>query len=195
MNGGDRQQDPNDAGWVFKSDGVGNSVPKNQPAGPGQQSPALPDANTIEWTASEYIAHQKNFSWYLGLTVATIVVAGIIYLITKDKISTGFVLFAGIVVGVIAGRKPRLIAYRLDSSGLTVGQKYYPYGQFKSFAVMPQGPIAVVMLMPLKRLAPSVDMYVPPENAQAILELLTQHLPAETRQPGAAERFAHRVRF
>lgn len=196
MNGGSQKQDANDAGWVFKPGGTtGSSVP-GRPVSVAQPVQSIPqNADAIEWTASEYIAHQKHFSWYLGLAAVTIVVAVIVYLITRDVVSTGFILFAGFVLGVLAGRKPRLVAYRLDAGGLTIGQRYYPYGQFKSFSVMQQGPMAVVKFMPLKRLLPSVDAFVPPDNADAILNLLSQNLPAESRQPGAVDRLAHRIRF
>ena len=181
-------------GWVFKPAGSDNTASSEAT----DHSPARETVETkdsVEWTASEYVAHQKTASWYVQLFLATVVVAALVYVITRDTMSTGVMLFAGLVFAVVAARKPKVLAYRLDQGGLTVGQKYYPYSQFKSFALMQEGPLATIIFMPLKRFNPSVDIYIPPDNADAILEVLSNNLPFETRKPGLVDTFAHRIRF
>ena len=187
-------QDPNHAGWVFKPGGSSDSPKSKTPDAFPEQAPSA-SKDSVEWTASEYVAHQKQVGWYLGLAAITLAIATLLYFITRDSISTAFVVFAGFVLGVTAARKPRVVAYRVDQGGLSIGQKYYPYSQFKSFVIMQQGPLATVMFMPLKRILPSIDMYIPPENADAIMEVLANNLPLETRTPGVIDTFAHRIRF
>lgn len=182
------------AGWVFKPDG---SAPPQGDASRDNQVPqaASPAEGSVEWTGSEYVSHQKNVSWYLQVVLAAVLIAAVVYLITRDVLSAAVVLFAGFIFMLAAARKPRVLAYRLDRGGLTIGQKYYPYGQFKSFAIVQQGPLATIVFMPLKRFMPTVDVYIPPDNAEAIVEVLSNNLPLETRTPGIVDTFAHRIRF
>ncbi|HZM63554.1 MAG TPA: hypothetical protein VFB59_00290 [Candidatus Saccharimonadales bacterium] len=191
MDRGDKRDSTEQAGWVVTAN---QQTPNNaQPS--AQTARPQSSGDMVEWTASEYIAHQKSAAWYVKVIFFALLLACLVYFITRDVISTFVILFAGLVFSVAGARKPRTLAYRLDQGGLTVGQKYYPYSQFKSFAVVEQGPLTTVMLLPLKRLLPSVDIYAPPENVQAIGDILTEHLPLEVRKPGVVDTFAHRIRF
>lgn len=196
MNGGSNGQQPDnqEAGWVFKPGGSAAS-PSPQTTGGAQETPTKAPSTSLEWTASEYIAHEKHAGWYAQVLVAGVVVAILVYIITRDVISAGVIVFAGVIFAVAAARKPRVIAYRVDSGGLTAGQRYFPFSQFKSYAIMQEGPLTTVVFMPLKRFMPTVDVHIPPENAEAILTVLSTSLPLETRKPGLVDTFTNRIRF
>jgi len=189
MNGGDNGQQ---SGWVFKPGGSATPpLPESHEAPP----PPITAEDSVEWTASEYVAHEKHGGWYAQVMLATVIIAALVYIITRDVFSTGIIVFAGLVFAVAAARKPRVIAYRVDQGGLTAGQRYYPFSQFKSYAVMQEGPLVTVLFAPLKRFMPTVDIYVPPESAEAILAVLSNSLPIETRKPGLVDSLANRIRF
>ncbi|MGH7158295.1 MAG: hypothetical protein ACREGD_04495 [Candidatus Saccharimonadales bacterium] len=190
MDGGNNgRQAGQQAGWVFSPGGAGvQSTDAPRQSDEAQKS-------SVEWTASEYVAHEKHTAWYVQVLLATVVVAALVYLITRDVISSGIIVFAGVVFAVAAARKPRVLAYRVDAGGLTVGQKYYPYTQFKSFAVMAEGSLATVVFMPHKRFAPSIDVYVPPENANAIIAVISGSLPIVNRKQGMVDTITNRIRF
>lgn len=193
------------AGWVFKpGDAAAAPQQSQQSAQPPQQAggaqtsaarqPAQPP-ETVEWTASEFIAHQKGFGWYALWFLAAIAIAGIVYLVTRDFISLAVLLFVAILFAVASAHKPRVLAYRLDQAGLTVGQRFYSYAQFKSFAVVQQGAFATVVLVPLKRFMPSIDIYIPPDNAEKIMGVLSANLPLEPREQGFVDTLAQKIRF
>lgn len=187
MNGGDKGQSASQpAGWVFKPGGSVN---------PDDAGHTNSSQDLVEWTASEYVAHEKSIGWHLWLVAAAVIVAALVYLITRDTISTGVVLFAAVVFAVTAARKPRVLAYRVDQGGLTIGQKYYPYSQFKSFAVLQEGAFFTLSFLPLKRFSPSVDIHVPPDNAEAIMNVLTNNLALEPRRQGLVDTLTHRIRY
>jgi hypothetical protein len=123
------------------------------------------------------------------------VVAVLIWLLTKDTISSVVILFAAFVFGFYARRQPRELAYRLDDGGLTIGPKFYPYAGFRSFAVMDEGAFSSVVFMPLKRFAPLVTIYYDPKDEENIVGLLSDRLPMEERQKDAVERLMWRIRF
>ncbi|WP_206780514.1 hypothetical protein, partial [Microbacterium sp. AISO3] len=75
----------------------------------------------MRWTASEYIAHDRGPSWYVGLGFCAILLAGLVYLLTRDYISSGMIIIVAGVFGVFAVKKPRVLEYSIDDRGLTIG--------------------------------------------------------------------------
>jgi len=156
--------------------------------------PQGPDGS-IEWTASEFIAHEKSAIWYLSLSGAALLLAGLVWLVTKDKISAGVVIFGAVLFGIYAARKPRQLQYRLDNHGLAIGAKHFSYGAFRSFSVVPEGGINSIVFSPLKRFAPLITIYYDPADEAKIVALLSERLPTEVRKKDAIDRLMWRIRF
>lgn len=153
------------------------------------------DNQAVTWTASEFIAHDKPFGWYAALGLAATAFAGAVYLISRDFISVGVVLVAAALFGFYAKHKPRQMEYRLDSNGLSVGQKRFRYGNFRSFAVVEENAISSIVFMPLKRFAMPTTIYYPPEEEDKIVGVLADRLPMEQRGHDAIDKLMHRVRY
>lgn len=158
-------------------------------------SPELNDDQVITWTASEYVEHEKNGGWYLMLTLASIGLAAIIFLITRDKISAGVVIFGAIALGVYGARPPRQLTYQLNNSGLTIGQKSFNYDDFRSFAVVPEGAFSSIVLVHHKRFAPLTTIYCAPDNEDQVIDMLAKRLPVEEHKIDAVEHLMRRIRF
>jgi hypothetical protein len=154
-----------------------------------------PPGEAITWTASEFIAHAKSFGWYFVLAVVAVAVAAAIYLVTRDMISSGVIIVAALFLGFYAGHKPREMQYRLDASGLNVGEKYFSYNQFRSFAVLPEGAFSSIVFMPLKRFAVPTTIYYPPEEEDRIVGMIGGSLPLEQHGHDAVDRLMHRIHF
>lgn len=181
----DEDQEP--AEWQFHAE--------DAPATTTVQEPPHHLAAPVSWTASEYIAHQKNAGWYvlLGLGVSALAIA--IYFLTHDNISVVMTVVVGIIFGVFAARQPKEITYALDQNGLQIGQKFYPYGGFKSFSVMQEGAIPSIQLMPMQRFMPAISLYYDPKDEDRILAVLTDYLPHEERQHDMVDRLMRKLRF
>ena len=149
----------------------------------------------ITWTASEFIAHTKSFGWYFVLAIAAIAAAAGIYVMTRDVISAGVIIVAATFLGFYAGHKPREMQYRLDGSGLSIGEKHFTYSQFRSFSVMPEGAFSSIVFMPLKRFAVPTTIYYPPEDEDRIVAMLGGRLPMEQQGHDAIDRLMHRIHF
>ena len=152
-------------------------------------------SSSINWKASEFVEHHKNFSWYTGLILVALILAALVFIATRDKISTGMVLIAALVLGIFAARKPRVLDYRLDDTGLTIGAKFYDYAAFKSFSVIDEGPAYSIFLMPMKRFMPGLSLYYDQKDQGKIVDILAQRLPLEDRHVDTVDRFMHRIRF
>ncbi|MET0779670.1 MAG: hypothetical protein ABWY71_02435 [Candidatus Saccharimonadales bacterium] len=153
------------------------------------------EAHTVTWTASEYIAHHKTPAWYAAVLAAVVALAAITFLITRDKISTVTITIVGILFCIAAARKPRVLTYKLDRDGLTLGQRFHPYGEFKSFSVVREGAFSNVDLMPMKRFMPMTSIYFSPDDEDNILDALSEHVAFEERSHALFDRFMRNVRF
>jgi hypothetical protein len=170
--------------WDYHPEGSAAPEPIAAPTLPGASTAQAPDPNAIDWSASEFIAHDKSPMWYVILAGGTAVVCAALYLLFHDTVSVVAVAILAVVLGVAAARKPRIVEYRLDRGGLSIGKQFHPYGNFKSFAVIDEGAFASITLLPLKRFNLPVSVYFSPEDEREILELIASHLPL---QPGALD--------
>lgn len=195
---GQSQGQDENAGWQYKPDAT------SAPAGGNNGfSPAAAPANgaaqnlpsEVEWTASEFVAHDKGVGWYLILALVSLIIGGLVYLITSDIFSTAVVIILGIIFGVAGSRKPRVLTYRLTREGITAGNKFYPYGDYKSFAYLDEHPFASIVFIPLKRFGFPLSVYLAPEDEHRVLEVLATHLPLERGEIGVIDSLMRRARF
>ena len=176
--------------WKYHPDGA-----SADDSGAMQSETAPADDNAVEWTASEFIVHDKSPLWYVILGALTIAVAVLLYFLTHDVISVGVVVILGIIVGVAAWRKPRIVSYRVDRGGISVGKAFHPYGGFKSFAVIDEGAFASITFLPMKRFALPLSIYFSPEDEPKIMDVLASHLPVEPGQLDSLDRFMRNIHF
>lgn len=169
-----------------------------EPAAPQPDLPEDDDvdpAQTIAWTASEFIVHAKSFGWYAGLTAAAIAGAVIVFFVTKDAVSVGVVVVSAILLGIYGRHQPRQLEYRLGIHGLKIGQRSFEYTQFRSFSVVPEDAFSSIVFMPLKRFAIPITIYYAPEDEDRIVKLLADRLPLEEGGHDAVDRLMQRIRF
>lgn len=183
--------------WEYKPDGKQASAMPGLPttgAAPGA-APRTASGTSVSWTASEYIDHSRGADWYLGLVAGTVVLAAAVYFVTKDYFAGGVIAAVGIIVGVFSTHKPRQIQYELASTGLRVGDKSYPLSLFKSFALIREGALSSVNLVPIKRFMPPLSIYFDPSDEQKIVTILGEHLPLAEGGLDAVERLSRRLRL
>lgn len=201
---GDKPNTPDASGnWQFSQDDGKSDSPAADPAASTTPASAddraaqqaAPENEEVDWTASEFIQHEKSINWYLILAASVLFFTALIYLITRDKITSGIIVVAALFFGIYAARKPRTLNYRLGASGLMVGDKFYDFSQFRSFVVLHEGAFNSVSFMPLKRFMPVLTVYYAPDDEQKIVQLLSMRLPMENRGKDIIDRFLHRIRF
>jgi len=150
---------------------------------------------TVSWSASEYIEHQRGGSWYLLLVIGTLGLSAIIYVWTKDYFATGTIVAVGIILGSVARWKPKQVSYELSSSGLQAGEKFYPLNQFKTFSIVHEGHLSSLVLNPLKRFMPPISVFFDEEDEERIVGAIGNHLPMEEGSPDRIDRLTRRLRF
>jgi hypothetical protein len=153
------------------------------------------DDKPVSWTASEYIDHENGLSWYGMLFLATVVVSGSIYLLTKDYLATGTIIILGVIVATAAARRPEKITYQLSSTGIKIGEKFYSFRGYRSFYIVKDGALHSISLMPLKRFSPALSIYFDPADEEHIVKRLSERLPFEEHQMDLVDKISRRLRF
>lgn len=170
-------------------------LPKEEslPEPPKEDRPLM--TGSIEWTASEYVENHKNAGWFIAVGFSAVLLAGVLYFITRDLISIAIVSIAVILFAIAGAKKPRTLKYLLDDNGITIADKLFPFSTFKSFAVINEGGINSIQLLPLKRFQMALSIYYPPPQEEMILKVLGSHLPAEDRKHDLIDRLMRRLNF
>ncbi len=190
----DNEQMPEEqANWQYSTEHTTDSYDGSDVS--NSRGVPLPTIPSIEWSASEYVAHEKSTNWYISLMAGSSVLVIAVFLITRDYLASIVILLACSAVGVYAARKPSINSYAINEKGIQVGDKFHPYPEFRSFSIVEEGAINSIWVKPLKRFAPIVVMYFSPEDEQKIIDTLANFLPHEERALDAIDRFSKRMRF
>ena len=132
----------------------------------------------ISWQAEEYIIHNHNLWWYIGLFVVGI---GLCVLASFLQWWTFLVLVILSIIAILTSslRPPRKINYKLDKNGLTEGSTLHKYEEFKAFGILKEGSHFSAILIPKKRFSLNVKVYFPEGSGEAIVDRLGVRLPME----------------
>jgi hypothetical protein len=149
----------------------------------------------ISWTAPEFVEKQKNASWHFILLGVAVILGVVLYLLTKDAITTGMVVFAILILSIYGMRRPKNIEYSLGRDGMNIGIKRFNYEAFRSFTVIPEGSYTSVNFVPLKRFAPPIGLCILKEDEADILNFLSARLPNQIYKPDIIERLMQRINF
>lgn len=182
------ENQPETGEWSFRPDDDQSKV--------NAEDQAITPVEPISWTGSEFIAQHKTAGWYAGLALFIFMASVVIFFVGKqDFVPVIFVIIMGILFGVIAGKQPRQLPYVVDQHGISVGQRHFPFSDFKSFSLQHDGAIGYISLLPLQRLRPELSIYFAPEDEDRIFDALAHFLPNEQRPESAVDRLIKHIRF
>lgn len=172
---------PQDNNWAFRPEDT-SATPSSTP-------------QPVTWTASEFIAHHKDGGWYTLVVIGFIILCSAIYLVTKDIISVVAISVVAFLFLIVSSKKPKQQSYTVDDRGISIGQKFYPYSSFKSFALLHEGAFSYISFMPLKRLMPELSIYFAPEDEARIVDVLATNLPNDQTIEKGIDRVMKQLRF
>ena len=90
--------------------------------------------NKLVWSVLEYEEKERSRDWFwaLGIIIITSSIASIIF---ENYFFAALLVIAGVLLGFFAIKKPDLITYELNSKGLKIHNRLYPYESIKAFWV------------------------------------------------------------
>lgn len=161
-------------------------------SGDATQGP-VPDG--VSWSASEYIQHDKGVFWYVAVFLVIVAIAAGGLFLTRDYFTPSAIVVLGVILMIVGSRKPRTIQYGVNMHGISIGNRKYSFDEFQSFSIVSEGPIESVVLIPLKRWSPAMNLYFSPDDGQKIFDVLSNFLPFEQREKDVIDKFLHKIRF
>ncbi|MFA6257185.1 MAG: hypothetical protein WCT29_02595 [Candidatus Paceibacterota bacterium] len=89
---------------------------------------------SLTWSALEYEDKERSRDWFwaLGVIVVTGSIASIIF---ENYFFAALLILAGVLLAFFAVKKPDVVEYELNSKGLRVKNRLYPYESIKAFWV------------------------------------------------------------
>lgn len=156
-----------------------------------QSAPPQP----VSWSASEYVERHKNAKWFFLALIVVLVVGAAVFLLTRDIVSTVVIGVVGLAFAFFAARPPQVLEYSVDNKGINVGQRSYPYGNFRSFSVYEEDAVRSILLMPARRFGLPLTVHFDAADEEKIVNVLGQHLPFEEREVPAVDRLMTKIHF
>lgn len=142
----------------------------------------------LVWTSPDKIS-SKKFSWYLIFIISTLLIGGIIYLITRDLITSIAIVFCGAILLIYSIRKPKNIEYKLTDASLYVSGKVFKIANFKSFSISNHGIEKAISLVPMKRFYPYLYINLNQEVSADVIQRLSQIIPIQKPSTDIFESF------
>lgn len=150
----------------------------------------------LTWESSEYIFHERSSLWYVGFGLITLLAVVLVYFLSGRSIwASTMVVVMGVTVIVFSRNHPSMRRYTISTDGISVGDKHFDYEQFKSFSIIQEGKLLSVALNPVNRFMPPVSMYVPMDNGDQILGLLSEYLPHLEKEQTVVDQALARLKF
>lgn len=155
------------------------------------------DHPLLSWRAAEpaSVVSAGSRQVTLGI-VAGLIVGALVFFYGGVNFSTILSMLAivlGVVALIVANRQPSHIEeYAIYEDGINIGGRHYSFNDLKSFYLVNQGDVHTVELVPTKRFMPSLSMHLETASEEQVIDLLTQLLPHEEREPSLASRLGSR---
>lgn len=150
---------------------------------------------SLSWKASEYVHHNKTTMWFAMGGLLAVVLAVAFWFILKDVTTVVLIIVMSVALFRFANRQPQTMEYTLDSRGLTIGGAEYDFSNFRSFSIMQDNGIFNIELDPLQRYRPSLSIFFAPEDGDKIIDILSNFLPLEEKDPDFIDKLLRKARF
>lgn len=133
----------------------------------------------------------KNGLYFLG----ALLLAAVVYLLTKDTVSTIAIALAVVAFLYFANHKISSQSYRVRGDTVLIDRKSYQLHDFKSYSVSDADSPASIVLTPMKRFMPPITLFVPENILEPLEAHLADYLPFEQHQTDAIDALLHKLRF
>jgi hypothetical protein len=159
------------------------------------EEPAPAEQEPVHWQANEYIHHEKSPIWFILFAIVVVgLIAGAVFVIQSVTFAILVPVMAAALL-VYTHRPPRVLDYTLSRQGIHVNDHLYPFTEFKSFGVIHDGEEYSVMLLPTKRFKPGTSVYFPEEAGEAIVDMLGARLPMEDLHLDVVDKVVRKLRI
>lgn len=161
----------------------------------GSEKGELSDKELFSWETSEYIEHDRNALWYVAFVTVTILFAAGSVVLLHEWLGAVVLVLMAVAVLMFARRTPRTLSCSLQGNGINIGDRFYPYGTFRSFSLVSDGALQSLEFDPIKRFMPRLSVYIAPGAEPKVLDVLSSRLPQGDREQDLVDRLARKLKI
>ncbi len=135
-----------------------------------------PFERSVAWRAPEFLYRKKTLVWYTNVSVFFFVaLVALLYLNNWP----GAIILAGLFWFFIAHANdhPKTVDYKVDASGLTVGDRHVNYSEISSFSLDLSHNTPLILLELNYFLALPVTLLVKKDEIEDVANILLLHVP------------------
>jgi hypothetical protein len=151
--------------------------------------------NLIEWSAPEFIKHEKDFSWF----AAAGIIAAIIFTISlfaKNYIFGIVIILSVFSLYIWAQKEPKKYKFKINPKGIAIGKNIYGYDNLKSFWIFYDPPrIKYLSIESKKILMPKIVIPIGEEDPNKIRGLLIKFLPEKEQEESLTDVLGRHLRY
>lgn len=150
---------------------------------------------SVVWSAPEHEHMEKDLGWYTFVGLVALII--VIFAFWKsDFFFAVFIIIATGLLMIFGSRPPKTYEFRIDSRGIVVGKKFYPYEILNNFSIrMHAGSPREIVIR--KKTAINPFMHLPAERYMIAhaKDILETHLPEVEFDETFADIFADFLGF
>lgn len=153
------------------------------------------EQGVLEWTASEYVEHEKSNTWFVWLGVIALALLILAVFVIKEYTFAALIVVMTVSIVVWARRPAMEMHYQLSADMIAVNDKQFMLHGFRAFGVLQEGAIYYAVLLPIKRFSPGVNVYFPHKLGEQIVDVFGATLPMEDIKPDFIDKLTNRLNF
>jgi hypothetical protein len=171
--------DNTNLGGLYKSSNPNALMPNTSNSNDSNPETNLANNQTqfIAWQDYEFPVKTKSLKWFIKIIIATIVIGAVLYLLSRDYV-TIVALFVGVLILVVYSfRKPKMTNFMIDKYRVVVGKHQFNFLDYRAYFMKEYENHNAVVLIPYKRFAPSVTIYIRADYVDKVVDFISQIIP------------------
>lgn len=149
------------------------------------------------WETYEYFHQEKTNDWYWALAIIAIS-AAVISLIFGNILFALLILLGSFTLALFGARKPNIIRFEINTTGLLIGSTLYPYNSLHSFWVEDNNHLGVqskVLFRSRKLAVPLLVIPLDGIHPEELRDFLFDHLPEEEHSEPLSQKLLEYLGF
>ena len=148
----------------------------------------------ISWTAPEFIQYEKGRSWFVMLAIISAALV-IIALLMQNYLFALIIVMAAFLIYVQAAKRPKEITFMISSEGITIDEKTYPFGEFRSFWIFEEPELRYANLLSKRLTQPQIHLPLAEQDPQIIRRALIDFIPEKKQEETFSDIIARKIKF
>lgn len=150
----------------------------------------------LSWIAPNFDYKDKNFSWYLILSLIILAVIGY-FVFMQDWFSIGIiVVISGVLFWYLKKVRPEETTYSVTPFGIYSGKHFYPFSEIHSFWMVYDQKVKKVYIAFVKKYLPALVIGLGDQSPLDLKEVLLKYIPEqEKRGEGLVDKLIRMIGF